>query len=254
MSLTQDIIDQLLGAPSRRQEGHAQIYQRFNIYNVTDQQLSLIAPILGDNEYHEMFYAVETETYLRWDNSSNCFWDIENNECYFITIFRDEFNDLGFSATEWTFANSGTSVNDWVFGTDGIIDGYGNAMYISNNGINNLYSGDTGISHAYTQRDIPAGSQVRVKVLVRSNGEPFYDDFRIAAYDSAVAPVADSGAPLADSYALMTGKIQHEWLEFILPANFTGGISTFVMQWDNDGFIQGQRPAHIQEVIIQYRP
>lgn len=258
MSVRQDIAAALKGLRSRRNEGNGQIYERFNCWHVTDEELSEIAPLLGDTEFHELFYAVDTETYLRWSNLGNCFKDIENNECYFITIMHEEFtNPLGTGG--WNFANSLTGPNHWGIWNNVTVDGYQYALYVSPNaGVFNIYAsggGTQGISHAYKDIDVPAGSQVRVKMLMRSNGaQGNIDETRIFCYNAPFVPTPDVNNATTAEYANMTGVIAHEWIEFLLPASFTGGIMTLVNQWKNNNPSSFDPPGHIQEIIVQYRP
>ncbi len=256
MSIRQDIIQVLNGHESRKGEGNGAIYEGMNVYLIRDNEMPEVKAILSGLEFSEMFYNVESETYLRWDKVSDCFWNIEANEPYMVTIFSDDFSDLIQSAADWSFVN-GSHSNIWHFGVASVVPGFNNAMYISNNGgTTNQYSsggGQAGVSHSTVDIVVPVGQTVKVKLLMRSNGEPGFDDLRVFAYNTPTVPVSDVNQPALNQQVLVVGQVNHQEYEFELDNTFTGTTMTLSMQWDNDGSVTGNPPAHIQKVEVLYK-
>lgn len=253
-TIREELIEAIAPKDSVRQENNLSPTENHNRWLVRDNELVALRAILTGVEFGDVFYNVENELYLRWDKKSDCFWDIEANEAYMITVFRDDFSDLVQSALDWTFANSGISINDWIFGTHGIVEGYTNAMFISAGAGFNIYTPQAGISHAYVNVDVPAGSVVRVKSLIRSNGFHGFHQTKIFAYNAPFVPTGDINNATTAEQALIVGEIAHEWLEFTLPASFTGGTITLVYQWKGDALaVFGDPPGHLQELIVQFK-
>ena len=237
-------------------DGSHLVSQKILQYPVNDYELSLIKGILGatSDTFTDEFYNVKNDTYLRWDAVKGEFYNILTGEEYFMSLFYDQFDDPVQSALDWTFANSATSVNDWAFGTDALDIGKSNGMYISNDGgTTNAYSNDSGVSHSSRDEVIPAGDKVKVKIRLKSNGEPGFDDFRVFVYNTATVPVADVLQPLVNQELIVTGDSVFTDFEFELDNTYTNTTITVSLQWRADGSISGQPPAHIAEFEILYK-
>jgi len=178
----------------------------------------------------------------------------------------------------WTILNT-TTPNQWVRGT-AASNGTGTySMYVSDDGglTNHYYFAGTPASntviHFYKDIAIPP-EQVGITLSfdIRCRGESSFDYVRVYSVPTDVTPAASTtsftatattGDPLLeymiglDRYNLntLTNPV-NEWqnVSITIPSSQSGSTRRLVFTWINDGSVEGQPPAAIDNIIITSMP
>lgn len=163
---------------------------------------------------------------------------------------------------QWNLVN-GTEANKWYIGTAAGNDSSDpHAIYISSNdGTGNQYTGNASAVYAYREMVLTAGTY-DYAFDWRCNGESTYDYLRVAVVPASVAITAGSYSGWS-STAVPTGAIaldggsclnlQTGW-QTGNQGSFTinnAGTYRLVLFWRNDGSLNNQPPAAVDNIIIQ---
>src|SRR5690606_421846 len=165
-----------------------------------------------------------------------------------------------------------TLFRSWVVGSSTFASGT-HQLYISNNGSANMYSGSTSVVQAYTQVAIPADA-VDLGLLFdfKCYGEGSFDYMRVWLVPDTFTPTAGTQITAANSGGVLLSvgphvnntlgnlngtangvgtsfQTQFQNLNFIFPAgNFVGQNAKLVFEWRNDGSVQNNPPAAVDNI------
>lgn len=164
----------------------------------------------------------------------------------------------------WTLEN-GTQTNSWFIGTAASHDG-ANGLYISDdNGASNNYTGSASYVYAYRLINVAEDGLYNISFDWRSNGESNYDLLRAFAVplSSGSMLVAGDANGMTSStnttpstwidIANPTGKLNltTEWQTSNTTVTFESGVYNIVFFWKNDGTINYQSPAAVDNISIE---
>lgn len=258
MSLRQDLIAELKGVRSRRQEGSSVIYENLNIWHVTDYQLLLIKPLFSaaNDEFSELFYNVDSDVFLKWSLSLDGFVEISTGNLYLSTSFNEDFEG-GVLPAGWTVVDGGE--NDWEVGTAAFASG-SNGLYISNDaGVSNVYSSvglGLDVSHVYVDIDLPAAAsnELVLEFDWRCEAEVGFDFGSVFKTLTSFNPVANVENPGVDQIGQSEYNNQSVFVKerIDLPLVDAGTTKRFIWSWRNDISVQNQPPMAIDNVKILF--
>lgn len=159
------------------------------------------------------------------------------------------------SLDSWAFAN-GTSTNQWVIGTAANSDNT-HSLYISNdNGTSNAYTSTATYVWAYRDVFMPANSDGYVFSFDwKCLGESSYDYMNVymgnpAQVTAGTTLVVPDGAELVSS--TMNQSSSYQTFSTILPGNATDGVKRIYFMWHNDGSIENNPPASVDNVTLDF--
>src|SRR5690606_13235791 len=167
---------------------------------------------------------------------------------------------------------NGSQTNQWVVGSSTFASGT-HSLYISNNGSANAYSGSTSVVQAYTQVAIPADAvDLGLSFDFKCYGEGSFDYMRVWLVPDTFTPTAGTQITAANSGGVLLSvgphvnntlgnlngtangvgtsfQTQFQNLNFIFPAgNFVGQNAKLVFEWRNDGSVQNNPPAAVDNI------
>lgn len=172
------------------------------------------------------------------------------------TIFDDDFE----GALKWTLINS--SINQWHIGS-AVSNGGLKSLYISDDqGVKNNYSGSPTCSHAVSEEITLSGGNANYVLSFdwRAEGErsafTLYDFLAVWIVPASYVPQAGIRITSANSGGIAVSQELGQQAVF-RKSNFELDLSDFanqkvkiVFQWVNDGSIQNQPPAAIDQVNL----
>ena len=153
----------------------------------------------------------------------------------------------------WAFEN-GTYTNKWCVDT-ATHSGGARALYISNdNGLTNSYSASSCSGWAYRDIYFPANANgYDLSFDWHCLGESSLDYFQVYIGDP-VAPVAGTSLIVPDGAVSVTDKMNqsasYQTYSVTLPALATGKVQRLYFMWHNDGSVQNDPPAAIDNLTI----
>lgn len=159
------------------------------------------------------------------------------------------------SLHNWAFAN-GTSTNQWVVGT-AANNGGTHALYVSNdNGATNSYVSTATYVWAYRDIYMPANPDGYVFSFDwKCQGESSYDYMNVymgtpAQVTAGSSLVVPNGAELISS--TMNQSSAYQTFSTILPGNATDGVKRIYFMWHNDGSVENNPPASVDNVSLEF--
>ncbi len=256
MSVRQDLIAVLNGHTSRRNEVNGIIYEGLNIWNVRDNELSEVRTILSGLEFSELFYNVESDTFLVWDKDLNGFIDLKTNEEYLMTSFFDDFESGSFATKGWVTVDGGE--NDWEIGTAAKESGTFGAYISNDGGTNNQYSSVGGAvdrSHLYVDILLPnALNKIILEFDWRCEAEVGFDYGRVfnelTSYNPAPNVAVPIGSIIGQNEYNNQSVFTSERIE--LPIGQAGTTRRLIWSWRNDSTVENQPPMAIDNVKILF--
>ncbi|MDX9791132.1 MAG: fibronectin type III domain-containing protein, partial [Candidatus Kapabacteria bacterium] len=156
----------------------------------------------------------------------------------------------------WTL-NNGTQTNKWIVGT-ATSNGGTHSLYISDNGVSNNYTGTASVTHAY--RDIQMPDVIENQLIVsydwKALGESSFDYLRVWLVPVSFTPtpgtLITAGAERIQLGGNHNQKI--EWTaeqHFLTVPQFAGQAVRLIFEWRNDGIVQNQPPAAVDNVDVR---
>lgn len=156
---------------------------------------------------------------------------------------------------------NGNGANNWIVGSDTFLSA-NKSLYISNNGINNLYTtSSASVSHAFRDIFIPQGvSSVQVTFDWKAQGEGTTTSLRdyMKVWIVPVDFFPTSGIALtADEGRVQVGAGLNQratWTNFSEPVstvNFQNTAVKLVFEWINDSSVGTQPPAAVDNISVE---
>lgn len=164
---------------------------------------------------------------------------------YFQTFDDVELSEI----TEYNFF--GTGNNQWAIGS---ATGHpGNSLYISNdNGISNLYDGNTSYSFAELDITFPTGNyEYHLSFDYKVVGENSFDEFSVYLADGT-AEVSPGAVPPGTALLYEVSNVPN-WtpVDFTLN-NVAGTTKKILFYWANDHLIFNNPPVAVDNILVSY--
>lgn len=197
--------------------------------------------------------------------------DVLNQTFFFNPVALPLIENFDGTSHAFTLIN-GSQTNQWVVGSSTFASGT-HSLYISNNGSANMYSGSTSVVQAYTQVAIPADAvDLGLSFDFKCYGEGSFDYMRVWLVPDTFTPTAGTQITAANSGGVLLSvgphvnntlgnlngtangvgtsfQTQFQNLNFIFPAgNFVGQNAKLVFEWRNDGSVQNNPPAAVDNI------
>lgn len=197
--------------------------------------------------------------------------DVLNQTFFFNPVALPLIESFDETSHAFTLIN-GSQTNQWVVGTSTFASGT-HSLYISNNGSANMYSGTTSVVQAYTQVSIPADAvDLALSFDFKCYGEGSFDYMRVWLVPDTFTPTAGTQITVANSGGVLLSvgenvnnangnlngtangvgtsfQSQFQNLNFIFPAGiFVGQNAKLVFEWRNDGSVQNNPPAAVDNI------
>ncbi len=179
----------------------------------------------------------------------------EKSALFFADTTHSFTEDFEGDVSAWTLSN-GASLNKWMVGT-AAHNGGANGLYISNdNGVSNLYSNTATTVHAYREFQMPAVvGEAMIKFDWRAQGEGNWDYLRVwvvpATYTPTVGTLISPGNSGGVQLSGMNYNVQNTWQTeqiYVDLSAFAGQNIRVVFEWRNDGSVNVQPPAAIDNI------
>lgn len=197
--------------------------------------------------------------------------DVLNQTFFFNPVALPLIENFDGTSHAFTLTN-GSQANQWVVGTSTFASGT-HSLYISNNGTANAYTGSASVVQAYTQVAIPADAvDLGLSFDFKCHGEGSFDYMRVWLVPDTFTPTAGTQITVANSGGVLLSvgenvnnangnlngtangvgtsfQTQFQNLNFIFPAGiFVGQNAKLVFEWRNDGSVQNNPPAAVDNI------
>ena len=172
--------------------------------------------------------------------------------------YDDDFE----AGNNWNLIN-GICNNQWMVGS-ATNNGGENALYISNNGVDNEYSvSSSAMVYAAKLFDFVKPGTYSVQYDWKANGESTYDYLRVALVPASVELAAATSVPsgfgptgLPAGWIALDGgtklNLSEEWESKVVSVEVDPALYYVVFAWRNDNSTGAQAPAAVDNIHIQH--